>query len=217
MNICAWCNGSTKNPKFCSRSCSAKANNTSGLANRRKPEGNCLICNLSISSSRKYCKTCFVIRPPRKSRTFPSGLEDPSLNPSAEGSCEICNSITHGKGRYCHSCSGKVSGKIRRDRMVKAWLSGEWSGGTDRSLSESIRKYLLEEADYCCSQCGFNTPHPDDGKTILEINHIDGNGTNHSRENLEVLCPNCHALTSSYRGRNFGNGRPVYYHRISKE
>lgn len=42
-----------------------------------------------------------------------------------------------------------------------------------------------------------------EGKDIpLELEHIDGNGKNHLLENLMILCPNCHALTSTYRGKN---------------
>ena len=35
------------------------------------------------------------------------------------------------------------------------------------------------------------------------IDHIDGNALNNSEENLRLLCPNCHSLTSTYR--NTGN------------
>ena len=96
------------------------------------------------------------------------------------------------------------------------WLSGEWAGGSELSLSNTVREYLLKESNYACSSCGFDTPHPDDGSSILEIDHIDGNGSNHSYSNLRVLCPNCHALTSTYRGRNVGNGRNVSYSRRIK-
>jgi 5-methylcytosine-specific restriction endonuclease McrA len=39
----------------------------------------------------------------------------------------------------------------------------------------------------------------------LELEHKDGNCTNHNIENLELLCPNCHALTDTYRGKNKGS------------
>lgn len=36
----------------------------------------------------------------------------------------------------------------------------------------------------------------------LELDHIDGDPYNHKLDNLRILCPNCHAQTSTYRGRN---------------
>ena len=37
------------------------------------------------------------------------------------------------------------------------------------------------------------------GKRIpLEIHHIDGDCTNNKMENLQLLCPNCHSLTSNF-------------------
>ena len=36
----------------------------------------------------------------------------------------------------------------------------------------------------------------------LEIHHIDGNHKNNKLENLQILCPNCHSLTTNYRGKN---------------
>lgn len=41
----------------------------------------------------------------------------------------------------------------------------------------------------------------------LELDHRDGDRTNNLLENLRLLCPNCHAFTPTYRGRNIGNGR----------
>jgi len=36
----------------------------------------------------------------------------------------------------------------------------------------------------------------------LELDHIDGNSSNHLLDNLRLLCPNCHAQTETYRGKN---------------
>ena len=56
----------------------------------------------------------------------------------------------------------------------------------------------LTKINYC-EECGLsewrNHPIP------LEIHHINGNNTDNSLSNLKLLCPNCHALTSNYRGR----------------
>lgn len=43
----------------------------------------------------------------------------------------------------------------------------------------------------------------------MELEHIDGNSENNDLSNLTLLCPNCHSLTSTYKGRNIGNGRTL--------
>lgn len=46
----------------------------------------------------------------------------------------------------------------------------------------------------------------------IELHHIDGNNQNNDLNNLQILCPNCHALTPNYRGKNKKNNNP--YKRI---
>lgn len=41
----------------------------------------------------------------------------------------------------------------------------------------------------------------------LELDHVSGDRYDNRLENLRLLCPNCHALTPTYRGRNIGRGR----------
>lgn len=35
------------------------------------------------------------------------------------------------------------------------------------------------------------------------------NSENNSEDNLRLICPNCHSLTSTYRGANRGQGRNI--------
>ena len=50
-----------------------------------------------------------------------------------------------------------------------------------------------------CERCGRVTWM---GEEIpLELHHKDGNHSNNSVSNFEILCPNCHAFTENYRGR----------------
>ena len=68
--------------------------------------------------------------------------------------------------------------------------------------TNKIRRKLLEEGykEYKCECCG-NTEWM--GRPIpLEVHHKDGDRNNNTLENFELLCPNCHAFTDSYRGKN---------------
>lgn len=65
---------------------------------------------------------------------------------------------------------------------------------------ESLRWRILYEQKHACNKCGINEWL---GKPIiLELEHKDGNHFNNDRENLEMLCPNCHSMTDTWRGRN---------------
>jgi 5-methylcytosine-specific restriction endonuclease McrA len=39
-------------------------------------------------------------------------------------------------------------------------------------------------------------------KLSLQLDHIDGNRNNETRENLRLLCPNCHSITETFGGKN---------------
>ena len=54
---------------------------------------------------------------------------------------------------------------------------------------------------YVCENCGCDG-HWQNGIIALDIHHKDGDNTNNELTNLSYLCPNCHALTENYRGRN---------------
>jgi hypothetical protein len=60
-----------------------------------------------------------------------------------------------------------------------------------------IREGILEQKCYNCGLIQWLK-----GILPLELEHIDGDTRNNERENLTLLCPNCHALTPTYRGKN---------------
>lgn len=76
-------------------------------------------------------------------------------------------------------------------------------GSTYQSFK--LKRRLLKEGikDGVCECCGLREWQ---GVSIpLELHHINGNNRDNRLENLQLLCPNCHALTDSYRGKNKKN------------
>lgn len=67
--------------------------------------------------------------------------------------------------------------------------------GTTLNAIAALRGRLCE----CCGLSEWNNePIP------LQVHHVDGNNLNNELNNLQLLCPNCHAQTDNYCGRNKG-------------
>lgn len=94
-----------------------------------------------------------------------------------------------------HSIWLKIA-KTRKQNHKKEILQSDYS-----ELSfESLRYRILYEQDEKCNRCGLNEWFGE--SLVLELEHKDGNHFNNQRSNLEMLCPNCHSLTKTWRGRN---------------
>jgi len=101
-------------------------------------------------------------------------------------------------GLYVPNQSGKGTIKPKASIPLKDILSGLYPNYqtfklAKRILSEGIKPHKCEE---CKLTKWLKQPIP------LELDHIDGNPNNHKLKNLRLLCPNCHAQTPTYRGKN---------------
>ena len=104
-------------------------------------------------------------------------------------------------------CSNICQKNYEYKQYIQRWKDGLENGLSGQySLSNHIRRYLLEQTEYKCSQCGWGEINPFTNTIPLEIDHIDGDYRNNKEDNLRVLCPNCHSLTPTYKGAN-KNGR----------
>lgn len=116
------------------------------------------------------------------------------------GSCLNCETKLNRKGsKYCNQkCDTEYKFKL----LVEKIESG------DTSISSKLcKKYLIHKHGNKCMKCGWCEVNSMSGNVPIELEHKDGDSTNNSLDNLELLCPNCHSLTPTYKALNIGNGR----------
>ena len=97
--------------------------------------------------------------------------------------------------------AGNQSGKGQPKRKPKMTLEDYLENSEDIQTNK-VRKKILEEGlkPHRCECCGLEEWM---GKPIpLELHHKDGDRHHNELENYELLCPNCHAFTDSYPGKN---------------
>lgn len=121
--------------------------------------------------------------------------------------CLNCNNEIPLVNKYCsHECQHEYQQK----QWEEKWFAGEINGNRGLEwidISKRVRKYLFKKYDNKCARCGWGETNQYTGKIPLEVEHIDGNPYNTTPENVTLLCPNCHSLTSTYKWANKGNGR----------
>ena len=119
----------------------------------------------------------------------------------------------HPKSNHCLFCEASLVGKRgRKYCSTKCQHGFQWeqtkkdieSGSTDFTANV-IKKYLLEMRGHGCEICKNKEWQ---GQQIsIEIDHVNGNSEDNDLDNVRLICPNCHALTATYKARNTGNGR----------
>lgn len=105
-------------------------------------------------------------------------------------------------------CSNRCQKDFEWKTVVEKWLRGEDNPiNANGLLKPWARRYVFSVNQNKCKLCGWGEKNLSTGKVPLEIDHIDGNYRNNNFSNIRLLCPNCHALTSTYKALNKGNGR----------
>lgn len=92
--------------------------------------------------------------------------------------------ITHFKGQSWNKNNFDYS-RFRKRKAIK---------------SANAVEALSYKRGHKCEYCGLTKWQRED--IPLEVHHKDGDRLNNEEDNLQLLCPNCHALTTNYCGKN---------------
>jgi hypothetical protein len=171
------------------------------------------LTNKGISSVRYWLKK-YNLKPNKKTFTLQEFIEAVKNNYSVS-SCLVCLNLSPTGANYRNFYKFQKENNIDISHFTG---QGHLKGKTNNynlpiPLSEilvenysyssnALRKRLIKEGlkEHKCECCGLSEwlgePIP------LELDHVDGNHFNNLIENLKILCPNCHARTPTYRGKN---------------
>jgi hypothetical protein len=91
-------------------------------------------------------------------------------------------------------------GKAGKKRPIEEYLVNNGTHIQTHKLKNRLIAAGLKE--HRCEVCGIvewcGKPTP------IALDHIDGNTTNNLITNLRIICPNCHAQTETFCGKNIG-------------
>ena len=119
--------------------------------------------------------------------------------------CLNCKKEIKENNKYCSNLCQK---EYEYKEYIEKWKNKKVNGlKGEYQISNHIKTYLFNKYNNRCARCGWGEINIYTNKIPLEVEHIDGNYKNNSESNLILLCPNCHSLTSTYKGANVECGR----------
>jgi len=128
------------------------------------------------------------------------------------------STLTSYANKYCIELKRNKGGKgvSKKRKIGKFKLEDILSGKHPSYKTYHLKNRLIEEGikSNKCEECGISEWN---GKPInCQLDHINGNSTDHSLSNLRILCPNCHSQTDTFCGKN-KNTKPKTLENLSNK
>jgi hypothetical protein len=102
-----------------------------------------------------------------------------------------------------YGVSGNSHHTFTRDEMAKGGLTKKkkvferWLNEGVGCITTSVYQYIVDRQNGKCAKCP--TKQFWNGLPLsFQVHHKDGNKHNNHKENVELLCPNCHTQTESW-------------------
>lgn len=103
-------------------------------------------------------------------------------------------------------CSNKCQSVERSQKALEISIALLQEGKlTDVSRNRIKKTLLATGVENKCAICGISEWL---GKPLpFILDHINGDSSNNTKQNLRLICSNCDSQTDFYKGRNKGRGR----------
>ncbi len=149
--------------------------------------------NWTFSQLEKAVKSSFSYRAVLiKLNLYPSGGNYEQIKKYIQ---EISLDISHFKGKGWNSgLKGIGKPRIPLEQILRRNISFQ-------SFKLKKRLFATKLKPQYCEICGW-AQETTDGYLPLELDHINGDHHDNRLENLRILCPNCHSLQPTHRGKN---------------
>ncbi len=150
----------------------------------------CLFCGESIPYEKRQNKFC--------NHSHAAAYINSGQVRCKHFACKCCGrDIKPPNEKYCsNKCQKEYEWKIEKEKIAQE----------GKAIGRRIaRRFMIDTCGCKCAICGFSEWL--DKPLVMILDHIDGNSENCSIDNYRLLCPNCDSQTSTWKGRNRGNGR----------
>lgn len=98
---------------------------------------------------------------------------------------------------FSDSHAPKKNSNFKKYSFEEVYCENSLMQNTNSLRKRLFRDGLKEPKCECCGNSEWM------GKEIpLQVHHINGNNRDNRLENLQILCPNCHAFTDTYCGKS---------------
>lgn len=106
------------------------------------------------------------------------------------------------RGKYC---SNKCQGDFTHKEFIASWLAGTNPNAAHKGVNKYASRHIyrwFKDNFKACQICGVQDWM---GKPLtLQLDHISGDRSDAGRDNLRLICPNCHSQTDTYAGKSYG-------------
>jgi len=124
---------------------------------------------------------------------------------------QVCYGVSCRKEKACVVCGKSILASLNKKTCSRACSNTQRAGivyGRERK-NDKVKNYrylksiLIEERGCFCERCKYSRGE------ILVVHHKNRNRTDNTLENLELICPNCHAEEHYSKNSWFWKGKQV--------